>query len=47
MISYADYLQLLPKTELHCHLVSTMRPATLQELALRRRGQGPSDLVER
>ena len=35
MISYADYLQLLPKTELHCHLVSTMRPATLQELALR------------
>ncbi|MGP3533452.1 adenosine deaminase [Microbacterium sp. RD1] len=35
MISFEDYLQLLPKTELHCHLVSTMRPATLHELAQR------------
>jgi adenosine deaminase len=35
MISTADYLQLLPKTELHCHLTSTMRAATLQELAAR------------
>lgn len=35
MISLADYLQLIPKTELHCHLTSTMRATTLQELAAR------------
>ena len=33
MISYADYLQLLPKTELHCHFVSTMSAALFVELA--------------
>ena len=33
MIDYADYLRLLPKTELHCHFVSTMQPARLLELA--------------
>lgn len=33
MISYADYLRLLPKTELHCHFVSTMQPSRLLELA--------------
>ncbi|WP_125130115.1 adenosine deaminase [Microbacterium sp. 10M-3C3] len=33
MITLPDYLQLLPKTELHCHLTSTMRATTLQELA--------------
>ena len=33
MISYADYLRLLPKTELHCHFVSTMQPGRLLELA--------------
>ncbi|MDQ1082760.1 MULTISPECIES: adenosine deaminase [Microbacterium] len=35
MISLPDYLQLLPKTELHCHLTSTIRAATLHELATR------------
>jgi adenosine deaminase len=33
MIAYGDYLQLLPKTELHCHFTSTMRASTLRELA--------------
>ncbi|MCC4908566.1 adenosine deaminase [Microbacterium sp. cx-59] len=33
MISFADYLQLLPKTELHCHFVSTMDAALFLELA--------------
>jgi adenosine deaminase len=33
VISYGDYLQLLPKTELHCHFVSTMNAATFLELA--------------
>jgi adenosine deaminase len=33
MLSYDDYLQLLPKTELHCHFVSTMDAALFVELA--------------
>ena len=33
MIGYRDYLRLLPKAELHCHLVATIRPTTLVELA--------------
>jgi adenosine deaminase len=33
MLSYADYLRLLPKVELHCHLVATIRASTLIELA--------------
>ena len=33
MIDYRDYLRLLPKVELHCHFVATIRPATLVELA--------------
>ena len=33
MISYPDYLQLLPKTELHCHFVSTMSASLFVELA--------------
>jgi adenosine deaminase len=33
VLSPADYLRLLPKAELHCHFVSTMRPETLVELA--------------
>lgn len=32
MLSFADYLRLLPKAELHCHFVSTMRVPTLVEL---------------
>jgi adenosine deaminase len=35
MIAYGDYLQLLPKTELHCHFVSTMNAQTFLELAAR------------
>jgi adenosine deaminase len=35
MIDYRDYLRLLPKVELHCHFVATIRPATLVELARR------------
>jgi adenosine deaminase len=35
MIAYPDYLQLLPKTELHCHFVSTMDAALFLELAER------------
>lgn len=30
-----EYLKLLPKAELHCHFVSTMRPETLVELCRR------------
>ncbi|MGO2112613.1 MAG: adenosine deaminase [Pseudoclavibacter sp.] len=33
MISYDDYLQLLPKTELHCHFASTMDARLFIELA--------------
>lgn len=33
MLSIDDYLQLLPKTELHCHFVSTMDAALFLELA--------------
>jgi adenosine deaminase len=33
MVTYSDYLQLLPKTELHCHFVSLMQPDTLLALA--------------
>ncbi|MDQ1130817.1 adenosine deaminase [Microbacterium sp. SORGH_AS_0888] len=35
MLSDADILRLLPKAELHCHLVATMRLTTLRELAHR------------
>jgi adenosine deaminase len=33
MISYSDYLQLLPKTELHCHFTSTMSAELFVRLA--------------
>lgn len=33
MLDYRDYLRLLPKVELHCHFVATIRPSTLFELA--------------
>ena len=33
MISYVDYLRLLPKTELHCHFASTMSAELFIELA--------------
>lgn len=35
-IDYREFLRRLPKVELHCHVVGTMRPATLAELATRR-----------
>lgn len=31
----ADYLRRLPKADLHCHLIGTVRPATFAELARR------------
>jgi adenosine deaminase len=31
--SFAEYLTRLPKVDLHCHLVATLRPTTLGELA--------------
>lgn len=33
MIDYQAYLRALPKVELHCHFVATVRPTTLVELA--------------
>lgn len=50
MISYPDYLQLLPKTELHCHFVSTMDAALFLELAdrhgVRLWGDDPATLFD-
>ena len=43
MIDYRDWLRLLPKVELHCHLVATIRPATLFDLARARDVALPSD----
>ena len=43
MIDYRDYLRLLPKVELHCHFVATVRPATLFELARKHDVPLPSD----
>lgn len=34
-IDYREFLRRLPKVELHCHVVGTMRPGTLAELAAR------------
>lgn len=43
MIDYRDWLRLLPKVELHCHFVATIRPSTLFELARARDVALPSD----
>ena len=43
MIDYRDYLRLLPKVELHCHFVATIRPSTLVELARRHDVALPSE----
>ena len=32
-IGFDDFLRLIPKVELHCHLGGTLRPATLMQLA--------------
>lgn len=42
MIDDADYLQLLPKTELHCHFVSTMDAPLFLELAQKHGVELPS-----
>lgn len=39
----SDYLTRLPKVDLHCHLVGTLRPATLVALARRHGVQLPGD----
>jgi adenosine deaminase len=46
VISYADYLRLLPKAELHCHFVATIRPTTLVELARRDGVELPTHDIE-
>jgi adenosine deaminase len=43
VISYPDYLQLLPKTELHCHFASTMSAPLFLELAAKHGVTLPSD----
>ena len=43
MLSFDDYLQLLPKTELHCHFVSTMDAALFVELAAKHGVELPSE----
>jgi adenosine deaminase len=45
MIAFSDYLRLLPKAELHCHFVSTMRPQRLIQLAAKHGVPLPSDDV--
>ena len=42
MIEYPDYLQLLPKTELHCHFASTMSAPLFVELAAKHGVELPS-----
>jgi adenosine deaminase len=46
MVSYADYLHLLPKSELHCHFVSTMQPHRLVQLAAKNGVRLPSDNID-
>ncbi len=33
MLSFSDYLDAIPKVELHLHIAGAIRPATLEELA--------------
>ncbi|MFT4306979.1 MAG: adenosine deaminase [Microbacterium sp.] len=47
MISYPDYLQLLPKTELHCHFASTMSAPLFVELAAKHGVRLPTTDPER
>lgn len=42
-MEYRDYLRLVPKTELHCHVVSTIRPARLVRWARERGVALPSE----
>jgi adenosine deaminase len=46
VIACADYLQLLPKAELHCHFVSVMRPERLLQLAAKNGVSLPTDDVD-
>ena len=41
-----DFLRRLPKTDLHCHLDGSVRPATVLELARRCGAKLPADTVE-
>jgi len=34
MLSFSDYLDLVPKVELHCHIAGAMRATTLAEIAM-------------
>ncbi|MFT4211039.1 MAG: adenosine deaminase [Microbacterium sp.] len=47
MIGYPDYLQLLPKTELHCHFASTMSAPLFIELAAKHGVRLPTTDPER
>ena len=42
-MDYRDYLRLVPKIELHCHIVSTIRPERLIGWAAERGVDLPSD----
>jgi len=46
MLSYVDYLRLLPKTELHCHFVSLLQPQALLDLARKNRVTLPENPFE-
>jgi adenine deaminase len=45
-LSLPEFLQALPKAELHCHLLGTVRRATFSELARRERAPLSSDEIE-
>ncbi|WUI00940.1 adenosine deaminase [Spirillospora sp. NBC_00431] len=47
MLTFRDYLRLLPKTELHCHFVATMSVGTLFRLARKHDVALPGDDPER
>lgn len=46
MLDYSDYLRLLPKAELHCHFVSTMRADRLVQLARKNGVALPTENVD-
>lgn len=44
--TYARYLDRMPKVELHCHLIGTVRPETFAELSARAGLQLPADPLD-